>query len=98
MDIIGEITTSNEKVNQLFRNAMWGQKGNFLDIPTDCPQRDERLGWSGDAQIFSGTACFNMDVGAFFSKYAYDLAKEQTKLGGMVPHIIPMSKDFQHNT
>lgn len=91
MDIIGEITTSNEKVNQLFRNAMWGQKGNFLDIPTDCPQRDERLGWSGDAQIFSGTACFNMDVGAFFSKYAYDLAKEQTKLGGMVPHIIPMS-------
>lgn len=90
MDITGEIVTSNEKVNQLFKNAMWGQKGNFLDIPTDCPQRDERLGWTGDTQIFSGTACFNMDTAAFFSKYAYDLGKEQSKIGGMVPHIVPM--------
>jgi alpha-L-rhamnosidase len=91
MDMTGEIKTSNEKVNQLFQNAMWGQKGNFLDIPTDCPQRDERLGWTGDAQIFSGTACFNMDVSAFFSKYTYDLGKEQAKIGGMVPHIVPMA-------
>jgi alpha-L-rhamnosidase len=91
MDTTGEIETSNEKVNQLFKNAMWGQKGNFLDIPTDCPQRDERLGWTGDTQIFSGTACFNMDSFAFFSKYAYDLGKEQSKTGGMVPHIVPMS-------
>ena len=91
MDTTGEIETSNEKVNQLFKNALWGQKGNFLDIPTDCPQRDERLGWTGDAQIFSGTACFNMDVAAFFAKYAYDLGKEQSKTGGMVPHIVPMS-------
>ncbi len=90
MDTTGAIETSNAKVNQLFENAMWGQKGNFLDIPTDCPQRDERLGWTGDAQIFSGTACFNMDVAAFFAKYAYDLAKEQAKTGGMVPHIVPM--------
>jgi alpha-L-rhamnosidase len=90
MDITGEIETSNEKVNQLFKNALWGQKGNFLDIPTDCPQRDERLGWTGDAQIFSGTACFNMDVSAFFAKYTYDLGKEQSKTGGMVPHIVPM--------
>jgi alpha-L-rhamnosidase len=90
MDATGEIETSNEKVNQLFKNAMWGQKGNFLDIPTDCPQRDERLGWTGDAQIFSGTACFNMDAGAFFSKFTYDLGKEQSKHGGMVPHIVPM--------
>jgi alpha-L-rhamnosidase len=90
MDTVGEIETSNQKVNQLFRNAVWGQKGNFLDIPTDCPQRDERLGWTGDIQIFSGTACFNMDSYAFLSKYAYDLAKEQAKLGGMVPHIVPM--------
>jgi alpha-L-rhamnosidase len=65
MDIIGNIETSNPKVNQLFKNALWGQKGNFLDIPTDCPQRDERWGWTGDAQMFSGTACFNMDVSAF---------------------------------
>lgn len=90
MDITGEIETSNEKVNQLFKNAMWGQKGNFLDIPTDCPQRDERLGWTGDIQVFAGTASFNMDSVAFFYKYAYDLYKEQAKLGGMVPHIVPM--------
>lgn len=91
MDTIGEIETSNQKVNQLFQNALWGQKGNFLDIPTDCPQRDERLGWTGDTQIFSGTACFNMDTHAFFSKYAYDLEREQSKFGGMVPHIVPTS-------
>lgn len=91
MDITGEIETSSEKVNQLYKNAMWGQKGNFLDIPTDCPQRDERLGWTGDTQMFSGTACFNMDASAFFSKYTYDLAKEQSKTGGMVPHIVPMA-------
>lgn len=90
MDITGEIETSNPKVNQLFKNAMWGQKGNFLDIPTDCPQRDERLGWTGDIQVFSGTACFNMDVQAFLSKYGYDLWKEQAKYDGMVPHIVPM--------
>jgi alpha-L-rhamnosidase len=90
MDTTGEIETSNPKVNQLFQNAMWSQKGNFLDIPTDCPQRDERLGWTGDIQVFSGTACFNMDSAAFLSKFAYDLAKEQTKTGGMVPHIVPM--------
>ena len=89
MDLTGEIETSNEKVNQLFRNALWGQKGNFLDIPTDCPQRDERLGWTGDTQVFSGTACFNMDAGAFFSKFGYDLGKEQAKLGGMVPYVVP---------
>ncbi len=90
MDSIGQIETSNEKVNQLFKNALWGQKGNFLDIPTDCPQRDERLGWTGDIQIFSATACFNMDVDAFLSKYLYDMQREQVKTGGMVPHIIPM--------
>jgi alpha-L-rhamnosidase len=90
MDITGEIETSNPKVNQLIQNAMWSQKGNFLDIPTDCPQRDERLGWTGDIQVFSGTACFNMDSTAFLSKYAYDLGQEQAKTGGMVPHIVPM--------
>jgi alpha-L-rhamnosidase len=91
MPIVGSVQTSNNKVNQLFQNALWSQKGNFLDIPTDCPQRDERLGWTGDIQVFSGTACFNMDSAAFLSKFAYDLWKEQAKLGGMVPHIVPMS-------
>jgi alpha-L-rhamnosidase len=90
MDIIGKVETSNAKVNQLIKNAMWSQKGNFLDIPTDCPQRDERLGWTGDLQVFSGTACFNMDSAAFLSKFAYDLGREQSKTGGMVPHIVPM--------
>jgi alpha-L-rhamnosidase len=89
MDIIGLIETSNAKVNLLFRNAFWSQKGNFLDIPTDCPQRDERLGWTGDAQMFSGTACFNMDTRAFFSKFGYDMGREQAKFDGMVPWVIP---------
>jgi alpha-L-rhamnosidase len=89
LEPIGHIETSNPKVNQLFKNALWGQKGNFLDIPTDCPQRDERLGWTGDTMVFSGTACFNMDSSAFFAKYAYDLALEQAKRGGMVPMVVP---------
>lgn len=89
LDIIGNIETSNEKVNQLFKNALWGQKGNFLDIPTDCPQRDERVGWTGDTMVFSGTACFNMDSSAFFAKYGYDLGLEQAQRGGMVPMVIP---------
>jgi len=91
LDITGRIETSNPKVNQLFKNALWGQKGNFLDIPTDCPQRDERLGWTGDTQVFSGTACFNMDSSAFFSKFSYDLAKEQAKFDGMVPFVVPVA-------
>ena len=85
----GSIETSNPLVNRLFLNALWGQKGNFLDVPTDCPQRDERMGWTGDAQMFSGTACFNMDCNAFFSKYLYDLALEQKRLDGKVPNIVP---------
>jgi alpha-L-rhamnosidase len=76
-------------VNQLFKNALWGQKGNFVDIPTDCPQRDERLGWTGDTQMFSGTACFNMDASAFFSKFGYDCGLEQSKTGGAVPFVVP---------
>ncbi len=89
LEITGEIETSNPLVNRLFQNALWGQKGNFLDVPTDCPQRNERMGWTGDAQMFSGTACFNMDCDAFFTKYLYDLALEQKSLGGMVPHFVP---------
>jgi len=91
MDITGNIETSNPLVNRLFQNALWGQKGNFLDVPTDCPQRDERMGWTGDAQVFSGTAAFNMDTYAFFSKYGYDLAQEQSGLDGMVPMVVPMA-------
>jgi alpha-L-rhamnosidase len=91
MDQMGHIETSNPLVNRLFLNALWGQKGNFLDVPTDCPQRDERMGWTGDAQVFAGTASFNMDTYAFFNKYGYDLAQEQAALDGMVPMVVPMA-------
>lgn len=89
MELTGHIETSNALVNKLFLNALWGQKGNFLDTPTDCPQRDERMGWTGDAQVFSGTASFNMNTFAFFSKYGYDLAREQEDRDGMVPMVVP---------
>ncbi len=89
MEEIGFLETSDPLVNQLIHNVKWGQKGNFLDVPTDCPQRDERCGWTGDAQIFSGTACFNMDTYAFYTKYGQDVSMEQRKLQGSVPNIVP---------
>lgn len=90
MEELGEITTSDPLVNRLVQNARWGMKGNFLDVPTDCPQRDERYGWTGDAQIFSGTACYFMDTYAFYTKYGRDLYAEQGKLGGSVPDVVPV--------
>jgi len=65
MKVTRTLETSDKNLNQLQRNIVWGQKGNFLDVPTDCPQRDERMGWTGDAQVFARTAAFNMDVAAF---------------------------------
>ncbi|MCC8101023.1 MAG: glycoside hydrolase family 78 protein, partial [Clostridiales bacterium] len=91
-DQIGQIETGNAKVNQLFSNALWGQKDNFLDVPTDCPQRDERLGWTGDAQVFSETACYNMYMPAFYRKYLWDMRAEQSILGGSVPNVVPRLK------
>jgi len=84
----GSFTTSNKLLNQLQHNILWSQKGNFIDIPTDCPQRDERMGWTGDAQAFSRTATFNMDVAGFFTKWLKDLSADQLKDGG-VPYVIP---------
>ncbi len=75
-------------INQLQHNIQWGQKGNFVDVPTDCPQRDERLGWTGDAQVFARTACFNADVAGFYTKWLGDVAADQ-KADGAVPHVIP---------
>ena len=69
--------TDNNKINQLIHNAYWGQKGNFLDVPTDCPQRDERLGWAGDTQVFVNTACYNMDTYIFYKKYMNDIRGDQ---------------------
>lgn len=88
----GEIETGDALVNRLFKNVLWSQKDNFLDIPTDCPQRDERLGWTGDAQVFAGTACFNMDSYAFMSKYCYDLYQEQKDREGFIPMFVPSMK------
>jgi len=91
----GTFETSKPLVNQLQHNIIWGQKGNFLDVPTDCPQRDERLGWTGDAQAFSRTAAFNMDVAAFFTKWLKDVAADQFE-SGSVPHVVPnVLPDFE---
>jgi len=84
----GEFSCSNELINQLQHNIQWGQKGNFLDVPTDCPQRDERMGWTGDAQVFARTACFNFDAAAFYTKWLGDVAADQFD-NGIVPHVIP---------
>lgn len=85
----GFLTTGNGLVNRLILNTQWGQKGNFLDVPTDCPQRDERMGWTGDAQVFSATACYQMDSYAFFRKYLYDMSTEQREGEGRVPEVVP---------
>lgn len=89
MSTTGEIQTENAKVNRLFQNILWGQKSNFLDVPTDCPQRDERLGWTGDANVFSNTAAINMDSFAFFKKYMKDVSIEQKNHAGMVTMYAP---------
>lgn len=84
----GSFRCGNEKVNQLYHNIIWGQKSNFLDVPTDCPQRDERLGWTGDAQVFCRTAAINFDVENFFKKWLGDMSLEQDK-SGLIPAVIP---------
>ena len=84
----GTFSSSNALLNQLEHNIQWGQRGNFLDVPTDCPQRDERLGWTGDAQVFSRTASFNMGVNNFFSKWLKDVAADQGS-NGSVPFVVP---------
>jgi len=84
----GRLTCGNPKLNQLIENIFWGQKGNFLDVPTDCPQRDERLGWTGDAQVFVKAASYNYDVEQFFRKWLRDMAADQ-RANGAVGQVIP---------
>ena len=91
----GWIGTGNPKVTKLFMNTLWGQRSNSLDMPTDCPQRDERLGWTGDAQIFAETGSYNMDTAAFYQKFLRDVRVEQEKLDGTVPEVIPLFTAFQ---
>jgi len=91
----GEFACSNPLLNQLQQNITWGQRSNFLEVPTDCPQRDERLGWTGDAQVFIRTAAFNMDVRRFFHKWAQDIRDAQ-RTSGAVPEIVPFIKFFDN--
>lgn len=85
----GFIETSNEKINRVYQNCLWSQKSNFIDLPTDCPQRSERLGWTGDAQVFAPTASYNMDTRAFYHKFFRDLRSEQLRMNGGIPNYIP---------
>lgn len=93
----GYLKCSDHRLNKLFDNIIWGQKDNFLDIPTDCPQRDERFGWTGDAQVFIRTACLNYDVERFFKKWLKDLKADQWK-NGMVTQIVPAVIQFPNSS
>lgn len=88
MKPLGSFECSNPMVNQLQKNIQWGQRGNFLDVPTDCPQRDERLGWTGDAEVFSRTAAYNFNVNQFFAKWLKDVTADQEP-DGAIPFVIP---------
>ena len=87
----GSFECSSRMVNKLQENIVWGQRGNFLSVPTDCPQRDERLGWMGDAQVFVRTASFNMDVAAFFEKWMTDVEDAQSPEGAF-PDVAPLPR------
>jgi len=84
----GTFTSSNEKLNQLQSNIVWGLRGNFFDIPTDCPQRDERMGWTGDAQVFGPTSMFNADVYKFWASWLQSVRESQYENGG-IPWVVP---------
>ena len=99
MKAAAQFESSDPMVNRLWQNIIWGQRGNFLDVPTDCPQRDERLGWTGDAQIFCRTACFNFQADAFFTKWMEDIKSDQYSNGAVpftVPNVLP--KDWRFLT
>ena len=88
MDQTGTFETDHPMVNRLWENILWSQRSNFLSVPTDCPQRDERMGWLGDAQTFAQTAAYNMDIAAFMSKWMVDIADAQSDAGGF-PEVAP---------
>lgn len=96
MDRTGYLTTGNAKVNRLHENTVWGLKSNFVDLPTDCPQRDERLGWCGDAQVFCKTAGYLMDTRAFYSKFLRDLRSDQVRCDGAVATYLPNESPGEH--
>jgi alpha-L-rhamnosidase len=85
----GHLRTSNPRLNQLHENVVWGMRGNFLSLPTDCPQRDERLGWTGDIQVFTPTAGYLYDVSGFLGSWLRDVAADQRRANGVVPFVVP---------
>ena len=85
----GHLDTSNPQLNQLHQNVVWGMRGNFLSLPTDCPQRDERLGWTGDIQVFTPTASYLYDVTGFLGSWLRDVAADQRRGNGVVPIVVP---------
>lgn len=87
-EVKSSFTSSNPLVDRLFQNTIWSQRGNFIEVPTDCPQRDERLGWTGDAQVFAGTAMYLAEVQGFFRKWIRDVMVDQRE-DGAVPHVVP---------
>lgn len=95
--VTGHITTGIEKVNRLIENSLRSQKCNFLDIPTDCPQRDERMGWTGDIAVYAQTACFHMETAAFLNHYMMNLIREQQLTDGAVPFFVPRPKPERHD-
>lgn len=96
MQVIGKFHCSDERINQLQKNILWSQKGNFLSIPTDCPQR-ERAGWTGDVQVFSTTAVYNMDTLAFFKRWLKNMREDQLP-DGQVPTVVPYIKGYRLET
>ena len=88
LSVTGDFECSDKRLNKLHKNAVWSGKSNFVDIPTDCPQRDERQGWTGDIAIFANTACYNFDMRRFLEKWLKDLVSEQSRLGG-IPLVVP---------
>jgi alpha-L-rhamnosidase len=96
MEAVGDFSCSNPLLNQLWKNIRWGMKSNFLDVPTDCPQRDERMGWTGDAQVFCRTAATHMDVKGFFDKWLLDMRDAQCP-AGEIPQVIPNVGNFTFN-
>ena len=85
----GSFSCNNEKINRLYKNTCWGQKSNFIDMPTDCPQRDERLGWTGDAEVFAHTANLHSNAKVFYEKFLRDLRYYQLKENGAIPSSVP---------
>ena len=97
MERTGYLESSSKELNQLFSNIIWGQRGNFLDVPTDCPQRDERQGWTGDAAVFCKTATYNFNVNRFFEKWLADMRLDQGKTG-YIPNIVPQTVCWDWST